>query len=152
VAEADVTLHPRGRLAVKVLVFDKPRSLCRFWRDALGNPTSRDTRGIVNGLGVQVEDYRGGELRRVFMRGDPRFFAVMGLCLGWLSMEVVSHEAVHAAYAYEERVGRNMFGAAAADFDEERIAYPAGRIAAGVNAFLHRKGLYTEARRKGRRQ
>ena len=147
VAEADITMQPRGRLAAKLLVFDRPASLCRFWKHALHNPTTRDTRGIVTGLSTQVEDYgTGGELRRAWMRADPRYFCVVGLCLGWLNMEVISHEAVHAAYCYEKRVGRNLFGDAAADFDEERIAYPAGRIAAAVNRFLHKKGLYDECR------
>jgi hypothetical protein len=144
VAEADIYPHPHGRVAAKLLVFRNPTALQRFWRDGLGKGSlGRECRGAVNALARQGEDWRKGRDKpdRVWLEGDRRYFCVIGLCLGYLSMEVVSHEAVHAAYCYEKRVGRNLFGNVG-DFDEERIAYPAGRIADAINRFLYKKGLY----------
>jgi hypothetical protein len=141
VAEVDIRIRPRGRLCAKLLVFRNPTALRRFWRDGLGKgDLGRGCCGAVNALSLtKVDPGTGRELEYV---GDRRYFCVIGLSVGWLSMDVVCHEAVHAAYCYERRVRRNLFGAAAADFDEERIAYPAGFIAAAVNRFLHREGLY----------
>jgi hypothetical protein len=84
-----------------------------------------------------------GEVYNRRYSGDPRYFCVIGLALpDGRMMEVVAHEAVHAAYCYEKRVRRNLFGTAAADYDEERIAYPAGRIAEAIAYHLKRNGLY----------
>lgn len=137
-AEIDVPVHRYGRLMAKVLIFKTPAALSRFWKTILGHDLGKDCKGAVNALGCQIENVRTGKVR---MEGDPRYFCVIGLCVGWLGMEVVSHEAVHAGFCYEKRVRRNLFGQAA-DFDEERIAYPAGAIAAGIGRFLHDHGFY----------
>lgn len=144
VAEADIYVHPRGRLAAKLLVFDRPRSLHRFWKRV--NPSERLGRnrlGVVNSLSRERLSFRGGKERPAVYEGDRRYFCLIGLCVGHLTMEILTHESVHAGFCYAKRVGRNLFGPAA-EFDEERIAYPAGIIAASVNRYLHKKGLYPQ--------
>jgi hypothetical protein len=138
VAEADITLHPHARLAAKLLVFDKPASLRQFWKTISPCDIGAECNGVVNSLGRECLDVDSGIKR---LRGDRRYFCVIGLCESHLQMEIIAHESVHAGFCYERRVKRNLFGQAA-DFDEERIAYPAGIIAGAINRFLHSKGLY----------
>lgn len=145
VAEADIAPHPYGRLMAKLVVFDTAPHLRKFWREAIGNNLGKGCVGAVNCLGIEGEEIDGwkqnGPKR---MHGDPRYFCIIGLCRTNLTMEVISHESVHAGFAYERRVKRNLFGEAA-DFSEERIAYPAGAVAAAINRFVHRKGLYPKS-------
>ena len=145
VAEADITLHRRGRLAAKLLVFKGPLALRRFWKLAVSDASlGRRCLGAVNSLAQESgRPTKDGGVKWDRMIGDRRYFCVIGLCVGGLSMEIIAHEAVHAGFCYERRVKRNLFGEAC-DFDEERIAYPAGAIAAAINRFLHAKGLYEE--------
>ena len=103
---ADITIS--GRLALKVVVFEKQRDMVHFWTEVLGKP----------------------------------HFAIMGLVHGHLTMEIVVHESVHAAFCYAKRCKRTPW-AHYADFDEEEVAYPAGRIARALNAYLHDEGLYS---------
>lgn len=72
---------------------------------------------------------------------DPRYFALCFLTHGHLTMEILSHEAVHLGFCYAKRVEREIFKASGS-FDEERIAYPAGRLAAALNRAIHAAGLY----------
>jgi hypothetical protein len=144
VAEADIKPLPRGRLAAKLLVFESQPALRAFWKKTTGFDISRRCPGVVNALAHEVikvgrTDNEPDEHR---LCGDQRYFCMIGLCLGDLYPEILTHEAVHAGFCYEKRVKRNMFGKAVGDFDEERIAYPSGAIAAGINDFLHRKKLY----------
>jgi hypothetical protein len=142
VAEADIFIQSRGRLAAKLLIFKNPTALHRFWLSINPDcPLGRGCWGAVNALARQVE-WHGRNPRPTYMTGDRRYFCVIGLCANHLTMEIIAHEAVHAAYCYEKRARRNLFGAAAADFDEERIAYPAGRIAGAINRYLYDKNLY----------
>lgn len=140
IGEADLSpLASRGgKLRAKLLVFDRASNLRRFWREGLKRgDLGRYCKGAVNGL--YSEAWRADGVKRLY--ADPRYFCVIGLVQTHLSMTVISHEAVHAGFCYEKRVRRNVFGPAA-DFDEERIAYPAGYIAAAINRYLDRKGLY----------
>jgi hypothetical protein len=143
-AEADITPTPRGRLAAKLLVFDTTRSMNRFWKLAVsGNSLGRGCHGVVNGLSfvLQPRERKRGKTPPSTLCVDPRYFCVIGLCKRHLTMEVIAHESVHAGFAYEKRVKRNVFGPAA-EMDEERIAYPAGAIAGAINRFLHDRKLY----------
>jgi hypothetical protein len=152
VAEADISPHGHGgRLRAKLLVFETPQLLARFCSAALGsdqliaNRKGQLALGAVNPLSFEMRRFADG-LEQVRLHADPRYFCLIGLTLGNLSMEIISHEAVHAGFCYEKRVKRNVFGDAAA-FDEERIAYPAGAIAAGINRFLDKAGLYERGAR-----
>jgi hypothetical protein len=141
VAEADIYPHPRGRLAAKLLVFDRQPALRAFWRKTLGKlhveGLGRHCLGAVNAMCHERIPPRGPST----LCGDPRYFCVIGLIVGHLSMEIITHESVHAGFAYAKRVGRNVWGKVG-DFDEEQIAYPAGTIAGSINRVLHAKGLY----------
>jgi len=140
-AEADINVGG-GRLALKVVVFDRQKWLPHFWRVVLGRPhLGARTLGAVNALAHETIDIRSGRPDRSTMWVDPRYFAIMGLVRGHLSMEIVTHESVHAAFCYAKRCKGNQW-AEYTDFDEEEIAYPAGRIARAVNALLHDKCLY----------
>lgn len=137
--ECDIRLCGAGRLRAKLLVFRTPAALARFWRDGLGRPDlGRGCRGAVNSLGHERANPRTGERVMVV---DPRYFCVIGLVKQHLSMEIVSHESVHAGFAYAKRVQRNLW-AAPGELDEENVCYPAGRIAAAINSYLHDEGLY----------
>lgn len=97
----------------------------------------------VNGLSYEKTKVRPAgdprpDLVRVYV--NARYFCIIGLCVGYLGTEVLTHEATHAGYAYAKRVGRNVWGRIN-DFDEEQIAYPTGRIAAELVRFLRRREL-----------
>jgi hypothetical protein len=143
IAEADIFPHPHGKLAAKLLIFDSRASFHRFWRSLRREPLERGCEGCVNSLSRTRQRFGGkGEPDGpAVFEGDRRYFCLIGLHKRGLSMEVISHEAVHAGFCYEKRVRRNLFGKAC-DFDEERIAYPAGAIAAAINRFVYSKGLY----------
>lgn len=133
VAEADIAVSKRGRLKAKLLVFRSQTAMRKFWRIAMGHDLGSGCFGAVNGLAGEWSDGR--------VQVDRRYFCVIALCRRHLSMEVISHESVHAGYCYAKRQRRDIFGSVF-DFDEERVAYPAGRIAAAINRFCFARGLY----------
>lgn len=147
---ADITIH--GRLTLKVVVFEKQRDMVHFWTEVLGKPhLGRRTLGAVNALSHEIITITPGKPDRSTLWVDPRYFAIMGLVHGHLNMEIVTHESVHAAFCYAKRCKRTPW-AHHAEFDEEEVAYPAGRIARALNAYLHDEGLYATAptRRKAK--
>ena len=145
VAEADLRATPRGRLCAKLLVFRNRLALRRFWNGKLGKEERLGLHcfGVVNGLSRWIESYdaKTDTWSRRMERCDPRYFCVIGLVVGHLGMEVITHEAGHAGFCYAKRVQRAPW-AAARDFDEEEVCDPAGMIAAAIKRFLHRRGLY----------
>lgn len=130
-----------GRLKLKLLVFKNKRSLRSFWRSAMDFNPGRAL-GVVHGLFQEVEVYEKSAWRSSHIECDPRYFAVMGLAKGHLSMEIICHESVHAAFAFAKRKSRTPWDAHARDFDEEAICYPAGRIAEGIHSALYASGMY----------
>lgn len=144
VAECDIFPLSNGRLAAKLLIFKSPVMLRRFWSKAMGHDLGGKCLGAVNAM-VQ-ERCKVSPHRNVpdvsTLVGDPRYFCIIGLCIKYLTMEIVTHEAVHAGYAYAKRVKRNVWGKIG-DFDEEQIAYPSGAIADAINRFIHAKQLQT---------
>jgi hypothetical protein len=138
-AECDVGVRGRRGLHAKLLVFKNRTALRQFWVEALGkhHDLGRGCFGAVNGLSREIVDARG----RSIMQVDPRYFCLIGLVHGFLSMEIICHEAGHAGFAYAKRRRGNHW-VDALTLDEENVCYPAGRIAAAINRFVHRKGLY----------
>lgn len=137
--EFDVRLTPHARLSAKVLIFRSCSAMRRFWRDALAlGELGKDCRGAVNALSSQGERLINGEWKVCRVHADERYFCVVGLVRGYLTPEIICHEAVHAGFCYAKRVARTPF-AAALEFDEERVAYPAGIIAAGINDWLRKE-------------
>lgn len=152
VAEGDLRFTKCSRLFVKVLVFKHPRALCAFWKSALGLAVDRACCGVVSTMASEIHTFPGrvprfgklpagctGYTSRI--ECDPRYLCLMGLTVGNLSMEIVTHESVHAGFAYAKR-RRGNFWPGALEMDEENVAYPAGIIAKRVNAFLNERGLY----------
>lgn len=140
-AEADIFLTKRSRLAAKLIIFKTVRGLSRFWRGALGHSLGKRCYGAVNPLRAEVWTFHkdGRETRRV--ESDPRYFCIIGLTARNLTMEVITHEATHAAFAYVECCPRR-FWTHPSEMPQERFCYPAGKVARAINSFVHEKGLY----------
>jgi len=131
-----------SRLKAKLLVFETPKDLCAFWRDVLKFKTlGRYTLGAVNSLSISYAP-KAEPLNPQRMEVDPRFFCIIGLCRKHLSMEIISHESVHAGFAFALRKMKAPWVKEIKDTKEEAVAYPAGRIAAAINRVLHKERLY----------
>lgn len=140
--EVDLSPHPSSRLRAKLLVFSTVATLRAYWRLVGRGDLGTGCRGAVAPLQESFRSFsRDGALGAAGERVDPTYFALIGLVKRHLTAEIIAHEAVHLGFAYERRVRRNTWGKRAADFDEERIAYPAGRMAAAINDALHSEGL-----------
>lgn len=150
-ASGDVKVNG-GRLRAKVLVFDKPANLKRFWQDGLHKgPLGKRCLGAVNALGWYVARFsKAGEVRTI--ESDHRYFCVIGLVVGHLSMRIISHESVHAAFAFANRKSRAWWDQEAKKNDEEAIAYPVGEIASGIVTFLIRAKLLEPGQRYERKK
>lgn len=137
VAHSNLTING-GKLRARLLVFDKPISMRRFWAKYMGNPLDRRCLGAVNGLAVYAENpVTGRRVRQV----DARFFCVIGLCRQHLTMRIISHEAVHVGFCFAKRQARSWWDVCTENFHEEGIAYPSGEVAASIVTFLNRKKL-----------
>lgn len=141
VGELDIKVRHTSRLWMKALMFKSVTGMREFWRKALQNgELGRYCRGVVNGLAVEhVRFHKGGGETRT-MEVDPRYFCIMGLIAGHTTMEIVCHEAVHAAFNYAKRVNKRDLWHGAKDLDEENVCYPAGRIAATLGEWIRRRG------------
>ena len=147
VAECDI--RPRGGkrgrgLAAKLLVFTSPDAMRAFWKEGLKRSADlgANCQGAVLVLGTEFVKVAPGKPDRHRMVVDPTYFCVIGLCLGYLKMEIICHEAMHAGFAYARRQRRNLWSEPGA-LAEEEVCYPGGIIAAEINRFLYAKGLYT---------
>ena len=146
VSAADIFVTGGARLRLKAVVFERQADLRHFWKHVLGRDTlGPKCLGAVNGLGYERIDIAGGRERSTLVC-DPRYFAIMGLVLGHLNMEIVTHESVHAAFAYARRHRKDLW-CDPGELEEEAVCYPAGIIAKRINAWLHEEDLYE---RKGR--
>lgn len=140
-AQGDIRIGS-SRLAAKVLVFDRPEGLREFWREGLGkSELGKDCRGVVNSLITEVNRCENGRWVN-FFEADARYFCLIGLCASHLSMEIICHESVHAAFSYLKRVKRCPWDEQSKHFHEEALAYPTGAMARELNKFLFRHNLY----------
>jgi hypothetical protein len=112
--EVNLRVSRRGPF-FKVLVFRTPAALRRFWKREFRYPG--EFVGIVRGATMEKINAASGETVG-FVR-DPRFFAVVGLCLDYMGSEILAHESVHIGFAWCAWHG---FPAT----NEENVAYPAG--------------------------
>lgn len=130
---------PLGSLYAKLLVFQKSSDLHRWWKVGIKSPLPKGkTLAAVNGLFHEVIPVNG----KPYLSVDPRYFCVIALTRKYLSMEVITHESVHAACCFMKRKSRTPWADLAKVNDEEALAYPAGRIAAAINRVLHKHNLY----------
>jgi hypothetical protein len=141
IAETDIRPTPHGRLYAKLMVFEDAAGLRRFWKNISEDRLGPNCLAAVNMLAHWTESLGNGSWKRRMDVLDQRYFCVIGLVVGHLTMEVITHEAVHAGFCYAKRVKRCPWDNYD-DFDEELVAYPAGRIARQINKFLHDQGVY----------
>jgi len=152
-------LHPLGRTAgiktvkefdikvkalrCKVLVFRDAVELRRSWRKLFGDDLGAGFDGAVQDLSTLVENFAipGKVVRR--REVDRNFFAFMALHAGNLGLDVLAHEATHAALAYVRRLGtRNVWREQpGCGSNEEALAYPVGIITYRLVEGLRRAGL-----------
>ena len=142
----DIRVTPRGRLKMRLLVFETPAKLRSYWGKLRGGKFGglcQGTRGAVNSLGREVLEYgKNGKLVGQWIEVDGRYFAVMGLVRGYLGMEVVTHESVHAGIAYYDRSKGRLQWSRDDALPEEDLAYPIGIIAKKVVIALEKGGFY----------
>ena len=142
VSAADIFVTGGARLRLKAVVFKRQSDLVHFWKHVLGRPhLGSKCLGAVNALGFEQINMSADGRERSTLVCDSRYFAIMGLVLGHLNMEIVTHESVHAAFAYARRQRKDLW-VSSGDLEEEAVCYPAGIIAKRVNAWLHEEGLY----------
>lgn len=139
--EKDIRVNS-GRLRAKVLIFHNTKSLRKFWKSFHGASLGRKCLGVVNGLSCEIfkVEKDGSETNRR-TEVDARYFCVIGLVKNHLTLEVVTHESVHAAFCYTKRVNRKNLWHDALSNDEETICYPAGRIAAEIGLLANKNGI-----------
>lgn len=142
VAERDLTITRRGRLAAKLLVFRRQLDLAHFWNKGLHSSIGPRCRGVVHALCHEVITIKPGKPERRHIAADPRYYCVIGLLQGHLTMEVICHESVHVGFAHAKRIRRTPWDELAKEFDEEAIAYPTGAIASAINRALWDAGLF----------
>lgn len=141
--ERDIKLNS---LYMKLLVFKNPKMLRRFWRSVSilrgSGLLSTDTVGAVASLSLMIEDYNKTQWPDPYLAVDRRYFSAMGLTAGYLGVDIVAHESVHAAFNYAARRGSRGPWTAEADGDrEELICYPAGEITRLVGTALYDAGF-----------
>lgn len=130
---------PVERAYAKILLFRHQYELRQWWKEGLGLPTLGPAHAAVNGLWSTVIHI---PTNREYLEVDRRYFCVMGFVQKYLSMEVIAHESVHAAFCFATRRFRTPWDWRSRENEEETIAYPAGRIAAALNRQFHKYSLY----------
>jgi hypothetical protein len=138
--ERDIRASRRGRLRAKLLVFDSKQSLRRFWRARVSKVAlGHDCLGAANALSIFRSDPTTGR-ERLYV--DRRYFCVIGLVRTRLWATILMHEAAHAGFCYARRLGGGGPFAKIFDMDEEKVCYPAGNVAGGINAAVRAAGFY----------
>ncbi len=132
-------------LKFKLVLFNKPRHLHRWWRSFFGSHLSSNCLGAVNQCMTQFEKVdKNGVVAVTRAVYDRRHFCVVGLTSDNLGMEVITHESVHAGYCFARRSKRAAWNHLALEFDEESVAYPAGKVARSIVKFLDQERLFKE--------
>lgn len=141
--DADIQLTRGSRLRAKLLVFDTPKSLRQFWLKGLGrSDLGRGCLGAVSSLSLECCHFpaKGQKQRPPHIECDPRYFCIIGLCKGHLTMEIICHEAVHAGFSYAKRQMRQMWPNEK-ECGEEGVCYPSGVIASEITSYCRQKGF-----------
>ena len=130
-AEANFRICPKlTTLRLKVILTPSRTQMREIFRVLMGSRLHPRACGYCT---EWLEIY--GRLQKT--RPDSRFFAVIILPQTLLSMEVIAHEAVHAAHRFSERVRHAKWPGK----PEEKIAYPAGYITAAIADWLLNEGI-----------
>lgn len=141
-AQANIRVNG-GRLRAKLVVFNTPAQLRRFWKARVhDSDLGKGCLGAVSKMSQRVIDCGGRGEFRDRIEADARYFCIIGLVRGHLTTRIVCHESVHAGIAYLERKTRNDWDKLAARNDEEALAYPVGEIARGIVGACERFRLF----------
>jgi hypothetical protein len=122
--EYHIPIHRKSKMAVRVIVFDSRESMKEFFEIQLGRPKSatRDTRALCSDLSWK-EGYDDGSSKMIY---DKTYVALICFVENDLDVELIAHEAVHAAHAFSNRT--NLEWPDQKRSPEEAIAYPVGII------------------------
>lgn len=130
--EANIKVDPNvSHLEVKLLLFATLEDMWTF-RARLGLPRSR-CRGWCG-------KWEGTCRRRgkIVPSVEARFCAFMCFAMTTITLEIIAHECMHAAFEYSRR--DNNFPYPGRDREEERVCYPTGYLTSAVNEYLCRNG------------
>lgn len=128
-----------SRLRMRVLVFDGMNAAARWGRVFRYRVEVPGCEGFYLDCSKGLEGGGEAELYEV----DPVYFGVMGLQVGGLGVmgvELVAHEALHAAVGYAWRTRCCVRWPSVENSREEHLAYPVGLITAGVMGLLGDSG------------
>lgn len=140
VASVDLKLSRGSRLLAKVIVFKNMTAMRAAFKKYFDSELGNGCMAAVHDLAREVVSFREGEESK-HLEVDKKYYCVIGFTLEYLNMEIICHECVHAGYAYEKRVRRDVW-APINSIDEERVAYPAGKLARQINKWLWKNNLY----------
>ena len=141
IAQGEFRVRGGGSLWAKVLVFERPRDLQRFFAEDLGRPVGRKCLGAVSSMSTSFYDVRPGREIKERVEFDRRYFCLIGLTRKNVTMRILCHEAVHAGFCHAKRAKKTDWDREALGFDEEAVAYPAGEVARELVVFLEREGI-----------
>jgi len=148
VFDCEVKVTRESRLRAKVLVFKDRKAMRLFWTKALGRPELTKCTAAVCSTITHITTFskqKDKPQRPPERRVDPRYFCVLGFVDGALTPDYITHESVHAAFAYDRRV-RGKHHWPDRHEPEESICYPAGRIADEIIRRFHKEGLFDAKR------
>lgn len=134
--EFDIRL-PGSALRLKLLVFKAPKAMRAFWHQYVNETWLDDgCLGAVSSFYKKCEKPDG----YVYYGVDARYYAIMGLCANACTMEIISHEAGHAAMSFARRKTR-AFKARHDELPEEAWCYPLGKLTYQIADALGSVGL-----------
>lgn len=140
-AETDISVRPGSRLRLKLLVFASQQDMRRFLMKNLHTGFRRNMDGVVQNLTQTIISFKDGQRQPPYRQVDPRYFSIMGLVVGRMGIQIITHESVHAALNYSRRIGPRLVWPDQKDCPDESICYAAGRIAQAVWMFVCSRGF-----------
>ena len=141
-------IFAEGYPMAKVAVFENRTAMRRFYReqlphyrgvsDIVTDKLCRRCAGFVNKLAVERWDFERDALGKAEV--DRNYFCLVGLAEGFLTAEILAHEAVHVGFAFDYRTrGQGAFEDR--HNPEENVCYPAGIFVDQVLTFIKQEGL-----------
>ena len=141
-AYKDFKLTKNSRLKFRVCLFKTLADMRAEYKECSLETLEPGVMASVSCLTADIYNTKTDKWREDF---DKDYFCCIGFVQKHISTETVTHEAVHAGFCYAYRVQKDIFPS---DGDtEERIAYPAGKIAKHIFNWLHDEDLYPKRKK-----